>query len=73
MLLLGGAAEGGRVHGRWPGLGREQLSEGRDLAVATDLRNLFAAVAVRHLGVPASAPLFPGFPLNATGYPGVLA
>jgi uncharacterized protein (DUF1501 family) len=72
MLVLGGAVKGGRMVGRWPGLAREQLYEGRDLAVTTDFRNLFAEVAVRHLGVPASAPLFPGFTTNPAKYPGVL-
>ena len=69
MLVLGGAAKGGAVYGRWPGLAREQLHEGRDLAVTTDFRSLFAEVAVRHLGVPRD-PLFPGF--TTTAYPGVM-
>ncbi len=60
MLVLGGGVRGGRVYGQWPGLGRHQLFEGRDLAVTTDFRALFSEVATRHLGVPAS-PLFPGF------------
>jgi uncharacterized protein (DUF1501 family) len=60
MLALGGGVRGGRVYGRWPGLERHQLFEGRDLAVTTDFRSLFSEVATRHLGVPA-APLFPGF------------
>jgi uncharacterized protein (DUF1501 family) len=60
MFVIGGAARGGKVHGTWPGLSREQLHEARDLAVTTDFRSLFAEVAVRHLGAPA-APLFPGF------------
>jgi uncharacterized protein (DUF1501 family) len=72
MLVLGGAIKGGRAYGRWPGLAREQLYEGRDLAVTTDFRNLFAEVASGHLGIPASAPLFPGFPTNPSKYPGVL-
>jgi uncharacterized protein (DUF1501 family) len=72
MLVLGGAVRGGRVYGRWPGLGRERLFEGRDLAVTTDFRSLFTEVAVRHLGVPA-APLFPGFGAGASAFPGVLA
>ncbi len=68
MLVLGGGVRGGRVYGQWPGLAHHQLFEGRDLAVTTDFRALFAEVATRHLGVPA-APLFPGFrptqpPLN---------
>src|SRR5580704_1840260 len=60
MLALGGPVKGGRVYGRWPGLRRDQLYEGRDLAVTTDFRSLFTEVATRHLGAPA-APLFPGF------------
>jgi len=72
MLVLGGAVKGGRVVGKWPGLARDQLYEGRDLAVTTDFRQLFAEVAVRHLGVPSAAPLFPGFATNPTRYPGVL-
>ena len=72
MLVLGGPVKGGRVVGKWPGLAREQLYEGRDLAVTTDFRQLFAEVAVRHLGVPSAAPLFPGFTTNPARYPGVL-
>ncbi len=72
MLVLGGAVKGGRMVGRWPGLAREQLYEGRDLAVTTDFRHLFAEVAGRHLNVPASAPLFPGFSTNPAKYPGAL-
>ena len=59
-LVMGGGVRGGRVYGRWPGLDRSQLFEGRDLAVTTDFRTLFSEVATRHLGVSA-APLFPGF------------
>jgi uncharacterized protein (DUF1501 family) len=72
MLVLGGPVRGGRMAGSWPGLAREQLYEQRDLAVTTDFRNLFAEVAVRHLGVTAAAPLFPDFPINPAKFPGVL-
>jgi uncharacterized protein (DUF1501 family) len=72
MLVLGGPVRGGRMAGSWPGLAREQLYEQRDLAVTTDFRNLFAEVAVRHLGVTAPARLFPGFPINPAKFPGVL-
>ena len=72
MLVLGGPVRGGRVVGRWPGLRRDQLFEGRDLAVTTDFRALFTEVARRHLGVPADAPLFPGLTGNSTAHPGVL-
>jgi uncharacterized protein (DUF1501 family) len=63
MLVLGGGVRGGRVYGRWPGLGHHQLFEGRDLAVTTDFRTLFSEVATRHLAVSA-APIFPGFRLT---------
>jgi uncharacterized protein (DUF1501 family) len=70
MLVLGGGVRGGRVYGRWPGLDRHQLFEGRDLAVTTDFRNLFSEIATRHLSVPA-APIFPGF--KPTQQLGILA
>jgi uncharacterized protein (DUF1501 family) len=72
MLVLGGPVRGGAVYGRWPGLRRDQLFEGRDLAVTTDFRALFAEVAQRHLGVAPTAPLFPGFAVKTSGFPGVL-
>jgi uncharacterized protein (DUF1501 family) len=72
MLALGGAVRGGRVYGHWPGLARERLFEGRDLAVTTDFRSLFTEIAVRHLGAPAP-PLFPGFTPPGGALPGVLA
>jgi len=61
MLALGAAVRGGRVYGRWPGLAPEQRFEGRDLSVTTDFRTLFHEVATRHLALPATAPLFPGW------------
>ncbi len=61
MLVMGGNVRGGKVYGRWPGVGRDRLFEGRDLAVTTDFRALFSEVAARHLAVPLSAGLFPGW------------
>ncbi|HVG24444.1 MAG TPA: DUF1501 domain-containing protein [Thermoanaerobaculia bacterium] len=61
MLVLGGATRGGKVHGAWPGLGREQLFEGRDLAVTTDFRDVFAEVLSKHLGVREMGRVFPGY------------
>ena len=72
MLVTGGPVRGGKVYGRWPGLGREQLFEGRDLEVTTDFRHLFGEVAVKHLGVPDSTPLFPGYPLALSSSPGTI-
>jgi uncharacterized protein (DUF1501 family) len=46
---------------RWPGLDDDQLYEGRDLAVTTDLRSVLAAAAARQLGATDVQRLFPGF------------
>lgn len=50
-LVLGGAVDGGRVLGDWPGLARSQLRDGRDLTPATDLRSLYKGILRDHLGV----------------------
>lgn len=61
MFVIGGGAKGGKVHGTWPGLEREQLYEGRDLALTTDFRAVFADVLTRHLGAKNLSPVFPGY------------
>lgn len=61
MFVVGGGVKGGKVHGAWPGLEREQLYEGRDLALTTDFRAVFADVLTRHLGAKNLAPVFPGY------------
>lgn len=67
MLVLGGNVRGGKVHGRWPGLEREQLFEGRDLAVTTDFRDVFAEVLSKHLGVASMADVFPAYAPRKAG------
>jgi uncharacterized protein (DUF1501 family) len=61
MMVIGGGVRGGKVYGKWPGLAREQRYEGRDLAVTTDFRTVFAEVAGRHLGLTNLTHVFPGF------------
>jgi len=61
MFAIGGGVKGGKVHGRWPGLAREQLYEGRDLALTTDFRTVFSELTTRHLGATGTDALFPGF------------
>ncbi len=73
MLVMGGSVRGGRVYGRWPGLAREQLFEGRDLAVTTDFRALFSEVAMRHLRLPSTTLLFPGFRADTVPALGLMA
>jgi uncharacterized protein (DUF1501 family) len=61
MIVLGGGVRGGRIYGQWPGLSRTQLYQGRDLAVATDFRDVFAEVARAQFGITDAAALFPGY------------
>ncbi|HYT67403.1 MAG TPA: DUF1501 domain-containing protein [Vicinamibacterales bacterium] len=62
MFVIGGQnIRGGKVYGRWPGLAREQRYDGRDLAVTTDFRSVFAEVVRGHLGVTDTTTIFPGF------------
>jgi uncharacterized protein (DUF1501 family) len=59
MLVLGGPVNGGKVYGAWPGLDRDQLWQGRDLAITTDFRDVFAELAASHLGAPDISGIFP--------------
>ena len=61
MFAIGGAVKGGKVYGTWPGLEREQLYEGRDLALTTDMRTVFSEIAARHLGAAKLDTIFPGY------------
>jgi len=61
MFVIGGGVKGGKVHGTWPGLEREQLHEGRDLALTTDFRAVFADMLTKHLGAKTLDPVFPGY------------
>jgi len=61
MLVLGGRVRGGKVYGQWPGLEKEQLFEGRDLAVTTDYRAVLGELVRRQMGQQDLGPVFPGF------------
>jgi uncharacterized protein (DUF1501 family) len=62
-FLLGGAVAGGRVIADWPGLGRTDLHENRDLKPTRDLRSVMKGVLHDHLNVSTSA-------LDSTVFPG---
>lgn len=62
-FVAGGAVAGGRVLADWPGLGSQQLLEGRDLRPTLDIRNIFGSLLQRHLGLGQarlSADVLPG-------------
>jgi len=61
MFVMGGSVRGGRVYGKWPGLEREQLYEGRDLALTTDFRDVLGELVAAHLGNPTLKGVFPGY------------
>ncbi|HEX4195556.1 MAG TPA: DUF1501 domain-containing protein, partial [Stellaceae bacterium] len=63
MFVMGGAVKGGRLYGDWPGLA--QLSDNRDLRVATDSRSIAKGILRDHFGIDAaslSAKVFPDAP-----------
>lgn len=51
VWLMGGTINGGKVHGRWPGLAQNQLFEGRDLDVTTDFRSVIGTVLAGNFGL----------------------
>ncbi len=72
MLVLGNSVKGGKVYGDWKGLKNDQLNEGRDLAVTTDFRDVFAEAAFKHLGNKDMDKLFPKYTAASTRFRGFL-
>ena len=72
MFVVGGTVRGGKVYGEWPGLGEEQLFEGRDLALTTDFRDVFGEVASKHLGSADLKKVFPGYASTSSKFRGIL-
>lgn len=73
MLVLGNSVKGGKIYGDWKGLKADQLYEGRDLAVTTDFRDVFAEVASKHLGSRDLATLFPKYSVNKSAFRGFIS
>ena len=73
MLVLGNSVKGGKVYGDWKGLKPDQLNEGRDLAVTTDFRDVFAEVASKHLGSRDLGTLFPKYSVNKGAFRGFIS
>jgi uncharacterized protein (DUF1501 family) len=72
MFVIGNRVRGGKVYGRWPGLKNDQLYEGRDLALTTDFRDVFAEIAVKHLSTSDLKTVFPGHGASETKFRGFL-
>ncbi|HUI05379.1 MAG TPA: DUF1501 domain-containing protein [Verrucomicrobiae bacterium] len=72
FMVMGGPVRGGKVYGKWPGLAPDRLFEGRDLALTTDYRDVFAEIAKKHLGARDLPKIFPGFNLEPDRYPGLV-
>jgi len=68
-FVLGGALKGGGVIADWPGLGKRDRFEGRDLRVTTDLRALLKGVLADHLRIAPSALERDVFPDSASVKP----
>lgn len=71
-FILGGAVRGGIYNGAtgWPGLAREQLRDGRDLAHTLEFRAVMAELLIRHLGLPKAAlpTVLPGSAVAPIGF-----
>jgi len=61
VLLLGGAVNGGTVHGTWPGLAENSLLDG-DVAVTTDYRTVLGEILSKRCQVGDLSGVFPGMP-----------
>jgi uncharacterized protein (DUF1501 family) len=55
MMVMGGHVKGGRVHGKWPGMGEGQLIGPGDLAVTTEYRDVLSEICIKRLNNPATA------------------
>ena len=60
-IFLGDGVQGGKVHGEFRGLKKEQLYQGRDLPVTTDFRSVFSEIAGSHLGIENGGAMFPNW------------
>ena len=72
MFAVGNSVKGGKVYGDWKGLKSDQLNEGRDLAVTTDFRDVFAEAASKQLGAGNLKAIFPQYATSLAKFRGFL-
>jgi uncharacterized protein (DUF1501 family) len=68
MLVAGGAVQGGKVYGRWPGLSEAELYDRRDLMPTSDVRDWAAQVMQGLFGLDRQVlerTVFPGLSMEA--------
>lgn len=62
MLVMGGAVNGRRFYGQWPGLTDSVIAAANgDLPVTTDFRRVLSEILVRRMGNNALSTIFPGY------------
>jgi uncharacterized protein (DUF1501 family) len=67
MTVLGAGVKGGQVHGRWPGLGKDDLEGPGDLRVTTDYRDVLSEVLAARLKNDRLDRVFPGHSRTSVG------
>lgn len=72
MFAIGAGVKGGKVYTDWKGLKPDQLNEGRDLAVTTDFRDVFAEAAYKHVGSKDLTKIFPNYSATKEKFRGYL-
>ncbi|MBC8143227.1 MAG: DUF1501 domain-containing protein [Armatimonadetes bacterium] len=73
MFVWGGAVNGGKIHGGWPGLRPEQLESPGDLRVVNDYRLVLAEILAKRCGNAAGLEtVFPGAGITAERFLGVV-
>jgi uncharacterized protein (DUF1501 family) len=73
MIALGAGVKGRKVYGKWPGLEVEQRWQGRDLAITTDFRDVFAEVVTSHLELRDPSHVFPGYKIDKRRFAGFMS
>ena len=73
MFVLGNNVKGGKVYGDFKGLKSDELNEGRDLALTTDFRDVFAEAASKHHGIKDLAKVFPNYTATKEKFRGYLS